>query len=302
MLIRVSGWEQRAGIDGPASLEDFEMKVISCRAPGGSFEPERLTDGDVSAIRRCERVEMAVEKCPTIGVKNPVRAETADPPHWIDASDPLTLIAMEDAVSHRDHHRVGRADEINTGVGMLPRGVAEALADIHRRAIHRSPDNRLDLVGARNRSVAPAGRTAHRSDQGRRGGNERATNGQSHDSRDHGARAASEARCEQARPTSAFLVARGSAPQSRGKRRCGTRFRKRGTDCDWESQRSAHERGSRLRTGLWRRVRESEDRGAGHDRNNSALAAGKKNRPSLERRIDRGDLIIAQSKDVANAG
>ena len=132
------------------------MKVNSRRAPRRALEPKRLTNGYVSAVCRCETFEMAVEICPATGVKNPVRAETAGPPGWVYASNRPALITMKDPVSHRDDHCCGRADEVDSGVGMLPRGVAKALTDIHGRAVHGGPDNRVGLCGARNRRVVQA--------------------------------------------------------------------------------------------------------------------------------------------------
>ena len=69
--IGVSGGQERAWIDGPAALENFEVKVIAGRASGGPFEPEWLPDDHMRAVGRCERLEMAVQVCPPTGVRTP---------------------------------------------------------------------------------------------------------------------------------------------------------------------------------------------------------------------------------------
>ncbi|HVC40484.1 MAG TPA: hypothetical protein VND54_00745 [Candidatus Saccharimonadales bacterium] len=132
------------------------MKMIARRAPCRSLEPEGLTDGDVRAIGRHEGVEMPIEIRTPVSVKNAERSEAALSLHGVQASDRLAVIAMENAIGDRHHQGFGRTDEVDAGVRMFPRRVAESLTDVQGRAVHRSTDAAICQPGARRRRAAGA--------------------------------------------------------------------------------------------------------------------------------------------------
>ena len=148
------------------------MKVSAGCASGCPLEPERLPDDHMRTIGGYESLEMAIQISPAAGIEDPVGAESAGPPRRVAAGDRRPQSTTKDPIRNRDDDGSGRAYDVDSRMGMLPRGVAESLADVQVGAVHGSTDVRSSQRGAGGNRRSLAGWVASRTDQRRRGGDE----------------------------------------------------------------------------------------------------------------------------------
>jgi len=148
VLTRISRREKDAWIDWCPLDHHLEMQVVSGRTAAGAFVSERLANDDVGIVRRGEPFEMPIEKREITADKLTVCTQTAGPARWVSACDRSTLFLMECPSSHRHHRRRRRADNVDSGVRMLPSSVTEPLTRIEPWAGHWQANYRIGLRDA----------------------------------------------------------------------------------------------------------------------------------------------------------
>ena len=141
------------------------MEMIAGRTPGPAFKAEGLSYDDTRAVRRCVGAEMPVEICPAAGVEHTVGAEPSGPSGRVRACDRCALITMKDTVGNRHDHGRGRADDVDTGVRVLPRRIPKSLADVQRRTVHRRTHDAAGRCGAGDDRAAGTRRVTTDADQ-----------------------------------------------------------------------------------------------------------------------------------------
>lgn len=191
--IGVSSWQDRAWVDRPAALENFEVKVIAGCASGGPLEADWPPDDHMRSVGRGESLEMAIEVCPAAGIEDAVPAETAGPPWRVPAGDGWSQSLMKDSIRDRDHHGCRRAHDVDTAMWVLPWRDPESLADVQLRTVHRGTDDKAARRRAGTHGLCPAGGATSDTNQRRRSGDKSAPDGQSDDTRDHRTCTATEA-------------------------------------------------------------------------------------------------------------
>ena len=141
------------------------MEMIAGRTPGHALKAEGLSHDDTRAVRRRVPAEMPVEICPAAGVEHTVGAQPSGPSRRVWACDRYALITVKDTIGNRHDHGRGWAHDVDTGMRVLPWRIAESLADVQRRTVHRSTHDAAGRCGAEDDRASWTRRVTSDADQ-----------------------------------------------------------------------------------------------------------------------------------------